>query len=886
MRADMRLCQFVIWTLAALVCESAFADEAADFFENKVRPVLVKNCLACHGSGVAKMGGLQLDSRDHLMAGGHDGPVIVPGDPERSMLIQAVRKTHGRFKMPPQGKLTDQEIADLSSWVKSGAVWPDAVAAAEPNEFWAFQPVRKPRAPTVSGGVSGLTDIDRFIRAKLESNGLKPGKRAEKRALIRRATFDLIGLPPTPAEVDAFVNDASERAFAKVVDRLLASPHYGERWGRYWLDLARYSDGQLGASKDEPFLNAYRYRDWVIRSLNEDMPYDLFAKAQIAGDLLPSDDPQNLIAGLGFYALGPDEDDRVDVTGQVFLGLTVGCARCHDHKYDPIPTKDFYSLLGVFKSSDKHQFPLASEAVVEAHKRAQKDIQQLKNTIDDFVNKHSTELSELLAAKTSRYMMAAWDAANGQTVDATALKLDETTLRRWIAYLNSPGRDYKFLDPWDELIQKRAPRDEAQKFADEFERFVVQVFADKHAMDDRNYVKLGGAAGVRDEKTRQYTNLESLPIEQYYLWRDLASEPYRKDFLDFKGGVYYYGAKEIDRFLAAEWREHHEALNMRLARLQKEAPPQYSFLHALTEGKKPADVKVYVRGDEKNQGEVAPRRYLTALSKGEPPALQTGSGRLPLANLIADAANPLFARVMVNRIWQHHFGRGLVGTPSNFGQLGERPSHPELLDYLAATFVEQRWSLKAMHRMLMLSETYQLSTDTDEANLAKDPENRWLGRANLRQRLDAEALRDALLAVSGELDRTIGGPAIPLGESNKRRTVYALIGRTKPNAEMALFDFPNPNATSEQRMVTVGPMQRLYLMNNEFVVNRAKALAERIAGEGDTAARITSAYRLLYGREPNADELRLGADFAAKGQDAWPKYMQVLLASAEFSSVN
>jgi hypothetical protein len=650
--------------------------------------------------------------------------------------------------------------------------------------------------------------------------------------------------------------------------------------------LARYSDGQLGASKDEPFPNAYRYRDWVIRSLNDDMPYDLFVKAQIAGDLLPRDDPQKFIPGLGFYALGPDEDDRVDVTGQVFLGLTVGCARCHDHKYDPIPTKDYYSLLGVFKSSDKQQFPLASEAVVEAHKRAQKEIQQLKNTIEDFVNKHSTELSELLAAKTSRYMMAVWDAANGRPVDASALKLDETTLKRWMAYLSSPNRDYKFLDPWEELIGRRAPRDEVQKFADEFERFVVQVFSDKHAMDDRNYVKLGGAAGVRDERTRQYTNLESLPIEKYYLWRDLASEPYKKDFLDFKGGVYYYGAKEIDRFLAPEWREHHEVLNMRLAKLQKEAPPQYPFIHALSEGKKPADAKVYIRGDEKNQGEVAPRRYLSALSKGEPVALQDGSGRLQLANLIADAANPLFARVMVNRIWQHHFGRGLVGTPSNFGQLGERPSHPELLDYLAATFVEQRWSLKSMHRKVMLSETYQLSTDTDETNLAKDPGNRWLWRANLQPRLDAEALRDAMLAVSGELDATIGGPPIALSESNRRRTVYALIGRTKPDAEMALFDFPNPNATSEQRLVTVGPMQRLYFMNNEFVGQRAKALAERTASAGDTAARITFAYRLLYGREPKVDELHLGAQFVAKGQGAWPQYMQVLLASAEFSSVN
>ena len=303
------------------------------------------------------------------------------------------------------------------------------------------------------------------------------------------------------------------------------------------------------------------------------------------------------------------------------------------------------------------------------------------------MQKHSTELTELLAAKTSRYMMAAWDVINGATLDAAAVKLDETTLKRWVAFLKTPGRDYKFLDRWDELVAKHADRSEAQRFADEFQTFVVGVFADKHAMDDRNYVKLGGAAGVRDEKTRQYTNLESLPIEKYYLWRDLASEPYKKDFLDFKGGVYYYGPKEIDRFLSDEWREHHEIMVARLKHLEKELPPPYPFLHTIRDGEKPADIKVYVRGDEKNQGEIAPRRISHgACRKVTGVLFRSGSGRLELANLIADASNPLFARVMVNRIWQHHFGHGLVGTPSNFGQLGERPTHPELLDYLAARF--------------------------------------------------------------------------------------------------------------------------------------------------------------------------------------------------------
>jgi hypothetical protein len=899
------------------VCAPALAQQSADFFESQIRPVLAANCFSCHGA--AKMGGLRLDSREHLAKGGQSGPVIVSGDPGKSLLIQAVRRTHERIKMPPQGKLEDREIENLVAWVKQGAVWPDPPARdgsghkadAAPANFWAFQPVRKPPVPQVSG--SAATDIDRFVLAALESKGLKPVPLADKRALIRRATFDLIGLPPTPEEVDAFVQDAAPGSFARVVDRLLASPHYGERWGRHWLDLARYADGDLGASRDTPFPNAYRYRDWVIRSFNEDLPYDLFVKAQIAGDLVEPAQRERMLPGLGFFALGPGEDDRVDVTGQVFLGLTVGCARCHDHKYDPIPTRDFYSLFGVFKSTEKYEYPLTAEAEVEAYKRVAKQIEQQKNAVEDFVQKHNTELAELLAAKTSRYLMASWDVITGAAKDAGSAawdrKLDETTLARWIRYLKNPARDHKFLDRWDELIAGHASREKVQQFAGEFQEFVVSIFAEKHAMDDRNYVKLGGAAGVRDERTRQYTNLESLPIEKYYLWRDLASEPYKKDFLDFKGGVYYYGPNEIDRFLSEEWREHHEGLRARLAELKKTLPPQYPFLHTIKDKKEPADSKVYIRGDEKNQGEIAPRRFLSVLSGGEPEPFRNGSGRLELAERIASAANPLFARVMVNRIWQHHFGEGLVRTPSNFGQLGERPTHPELLDYLAARFVEHKWSIKAMHREIMLSAAYQRSSEVSAANLAVDPANRLLWRSNLQPRLDVESLRDALLAVSGELDQSIGGPPLALDENNRRRTVYALVNRTKPDAELAMFDFPNPNSTNDQRMVTVGPMLRLFFMNSRFVASRARVLAGRLATEGeDDPARITRAYLLLYGREPDAREIEMGLGFLkgapAGGQEthggassaagdstrqrehAWPQYVQVLLASAEFSSVN
>jgi hypothetical protein len=848
------------------------------------------------------MGGLQLDSRERLLKGGDDGPAILPGDPDKSLLIQAIRQTHARIKMPPQGKLGDREIDDLARWVKDGAIWPDTPAPVVPKaaeyvirpeqrSFWSFQPVRKPSTPDVRDVKWPKNDIDRFVLARLEEKSLHPVRPADKHALIRRATFDLIGLPPTPDEVDAFLSDKSPDAFAKVVDRLLASPHYGERWGRYWLDLARYADGQLGASKDEPFTNAYRYRDWVLQAVNADMPYDLFVKSQIAGDLLPGADSKTLLPALGFYALGPGDDDRVDATGQVFLGLTTGCARCHDHKFDPIPTRDFYSLLGVFKSTEVHKAPLVPESEVKTYDRMKKEADDQKNAIHDFVEKHSTDLGEFLATKTSRFMMAAWDVLASGGSDSAAIaaeqKLEPASLERWIAYLKTPSRDHTFLKQWDELLAGKAPREQVEAFADKFQVLVLAMFAEKRGMDDRNYVKLGGAAGVRDEKTRQYTNLESLPIEKYYLWRDLASEPYKKDFLDFKGGVYYYGPKDIDRFLAPYWREHLAEMNARLAQLKKDMPPEYPFLHTIRDAAHPADIKVHVRGDEQNLGEVAPRRFLAILATGEPAPFKTGSGRLELAEAIANPLNPLFSRVMVNRIWQHHFGQGIVRTPSNFGQLGERPTHPELLDYLASEFVARGWSIKAMHREIMLSATYQLSTETNETAAAQDPANRLLWRANLRPRLDVEALRDALLAVSGKLDPKIGGAPAALDDKNCRRTIYGQISRTKLDSTLALFDFPNPNATSEQRMVTLGPMQRLYFMNNSFVGLQAKALAEQLAAkEPDDGARITQAYRLLFGRTPTTAETQLGLEFLAKNAEAWPQYTQVLLSSAEFSSVN
>ncbi len=900
-RPDVLLC--ICLSLGFLQAADSKLDDH-EFFEQRIRPLLAKNCFVCHTS--SKMGNLQLDSREHVLKGGNSGPAMVPGKPEESLIIQAVRRTHERFKMPPQGKLPDQEIADLTAWVKAGGTWPetagttapttstDYVIKPEQRAFWAFQPVRKPSipsAPTMHDRAWPKAPIDSFILSKLEERGLKPAKPAEKRDLIRRVTFNLIGLPPTPEEVDAFLSDSSPGAFATVVDRLLASPHYGERWGRHWLDLARYADARLGAFEDDPLPNAFRYRDWVIQAFNEDMPYDLFVKSQIAGDLLPSENREKLVGGLGFQALARDADDEVDVTARTFLGLTVGCAQCHDHKYDPIPTKDYYSLLGVFRSSERDQYPLAPESVVAAYKEHQKKISSLKDVIDEFVQKQSSQLSEILATRTSLYLVAAWKMLGPAKLDlrnaAGERALDNETLERWVQYLKDPEKDHPYLKPWYGLLAREAPLEDVITFADQFQAVVLSVIAEKKGIDDRNYVLLGGAKGVKNESTRQYANLEFLDVEKYYLWRDLCSESYKKRAADFTGGVYYYGEKGIGRFLQAVWREYLEQKQGEMDALKKSLPPQYPYLLAVRDSKTPKNLRVAIRGEAKNLGEEAPRRFLAILSEGPPTPFTKGSGRLELAEAIANPTNPLVARAIVNRVWALHFGQGIVRTPGNFGELGDRPSHPELLDWLATRFVQNGWSIKALHREILLSAAYQMSTQYSAENFQKDPENRLLWRANLLPRLDAEALRDALLAVAGDLDLAVGGPALPLDDKNKRRAVYSFISRSRTNGMLALFDFPDPNNTKEQRLLTNSPTQRLFFLNSDFVALQAKALADRLnRGTNDDTARIEKAYLLLYGRPPKPAEVQLGLEFLRERSNAWPQYAQVLLTSNEFSSVN
>ena len=849
-----------------LVCVTVFAQNPSganeEFFEMRIRPLFVNKCYACHTE--EHMGGLELDTSEHALKGGKSGPVIVPGDPDHSLIVKALHYNDARLKMPPTGRLTDSEIAAVETWIRNGAVWPQSanttatpksapyVITPEQRAFWSFRPIANPAPPTVRDSKWAHSEIDRFILAKLEDHNLKPVPAAGKRTLIRRATYDLTGLPPTPAEVAAFQNDRSPSAFAKVVDRLLDSPRYGEKWGRFWLDIARYSDDRLDSERDNPYDNSFRYRDWVIQAVQQDMPFNQFVKAQIAGDLLP--DNRRFEAGLGFYSLSPEfQDERVDATTRGFMALTVACATCHNHKYDPIPSQDYYSLLGIFNNTELHETPLAPPEEVERYAAKKKELDEQEKDLKEFAGREAGELAEILAQKTASYML-------GETSG-----LDKETTDRWAKYLANPTHKHPFLAQWD--------KDHSRQAAHEFQALLLAVNQEKKHVDDENHIRLG-LNPTRENLSD--ANLVSLARDKYVLWEDFFGEK----------GVYYYGEKSIDRFLTGVWKDHLDSLRARAADLKKELPPRYPYLQTIADKQKPVEQHVWLRGNKDSPGELAPAHFLTILSTGSPARFAPGRERLDLAEAIVDPKNPLTARVIVNRVWQQHFGQGIVRTPSNFGKQGDTPSHPELLDYLASRFIAEGWSLKKLHREMMLTSAYALSTQNNEAGYAADPENRLLWRAN-RRRLDVESLRDSLLFVSGNLDLKAGGPALEFGPDNRRRTVYGYISRRRLDPVLALFDFPNPIATSEQRLPTLVPLQKLFFMNSDFVMEQSKSLAKKLAElSGDDNARVNDAYRLLFQRVPTEAERKLALEFLRASQNAWPQYTQVLLSSNEFSYLN
>jgi hypothetical protein len=882
-----------------------------EFFESRVRPILANNCYGCHTN--SKLGGLRLDSREAMLTGGSSGAALIPGDPEKSLLIKAVVQT-GDLKMPKGGKLKQGEIDDLTAWVKAGAIWPaekpavtsskssEYTIAPEQRAFWSYQPLHATPPPEVRNAKWAKSPIDHFILARLEKDAMKPVAAADKRTLIRRATLDLVGLLPTPKEIEDFEKDQSADAFAKVVDRLLESPHYGERWGRVWLDVARYGEDDYRSLDPmrrgyNPYPNAYLYRDWVIQAFNNDLPFDQFVKAQLAADSMDEKIRYRMLPALGFLGQGlwfydngavevtraDERHDRVDVVSRGFLGLTAGCARCHDHKYDPIPQKDYYSLAGVFASSVYNEYPQAPKSVTAEYDAQEKKIKDKEKLLNEITQEESAHLAETLALQIAKYMQAGWR-VTGEPKDPLAKvveeeKLDYELLDRFVKFLAKPPRFYPYLEAWQAMIKKGGTKEQAKKLAEGFQSLVTEVMFDKRAMKEENEIIVAKSLPGTKKKERAMkpsdfvTNddfcpgcgleLKTLPVDRMNLWtdifqRDLNGEDPMQNFRNMTPGLLAFRGWGMERQLSPERHAYLEALRNDIEAAKKALPPKYPFIHGVRDADQMVDLPVSLRGSPYNLGETQKRHFLSILADGKPEAFQHGSGRLELAESIV--RQPIAMRVYVNRIWKAHFGTGIVDTPSNFGFAGERPTNPALLEYLAQFFVDHNHSTKKLHREIMLSAVYQLSAADNADNFAKDSGNRLYWRAN-RHRMDAEQIRDSLLLAAGNLESKMFGPSADLEPSYSRRTIYGKVSRYHLDEYLQLFDFPSPMISAEKRFATNVPLQRLFFMNSDFVQQEGELLARRVADEPDTPARIQKAYALLYGRPATPEEVKTGVEY-------------------------
>jgi Protein of unknown function (DUF1553)/Protein of unknown function (DUF1549)/Planctomycete cytochrome C len=938
----------------------SFPPEAVEFFESRVRPILAERCLKCHGPA-KQSNGLRLDSREAVLKGGDSGPAVVPARPDDSLLIKAVSHSSEDLKMPPTGKLPDPALAALRQWVTLGLPWaPDRAQAPTPGQttaavsstHWAFQPVRRVSPPVVKDRAWVGTRIDVFILAKLEAAGITPSAPADKRTLIRRATIDLLGIPPTADEIAAFVADQAPDAYARLVDRLLASPHYGERWGRHWLDVARYADTKgYVFTEDRRYPFAYTYRDYVIAAFNHDVGYDKFIVEQLAADQLARSDDPRALAAMGFLTVGrrflQDQneiiDDRIDTVCRGFLGLTVTCARCHDHKFDPIPSEDYYSLYGVFASSvEPAELPIVyrpggSQVAADFDRK----LGLANRKRDDYLAARRDEFLTDVKARFAQYLKAASDLnfeRRSGRLDERALadKLNSRRLRAvislWKHHLDAPAPPSDpVLGPWRAF--SALPANEfAAKAGDVHGKLTVSkgaAPASVHPLVAK--AVLASPPKTMAEVVARYVELfaeldakchdhaakspakTALPEPE---WESLRQAIFGS------GGPLAVSVEGMKMLLDQSQRGRLNEFDGEIARINGTHPGAPARAMVLVDAPKLVDPHVFVRGNPGRPGAAVPRRFLKLLSGAERAPFAKGSGRLDLARAIADANNPLTARVLVNRAWQWHFGKALVTTPSDFGVRSDLPSHPELLDDLALEFMASGWSLKTLHRRIMLSSTYQQSSLPRPAALERDPENRLVWRFN-RQRLDFEAMRDSLLAVSGALDRKIGGPPVVGTEpaSATSRTIYGFIDRQNLDGVYRAFDFAVPDATSPRRFVTTVPQQALFLMNSPFLHQQAKRLAAMIAPDireasptpasaaaSDPADQVRGLYRRVLGRLPEPDELdlavafvkqetaRLTGDLAAWKQapagkstrplSPWEQLAQVLLLTNEFMFVD
>jgi cytochrome c553 len=1006
------------------VCLLAFAAEGRaaspdEQFEKVVRPLLVVKCVGCHGETKQK-GDLRLDSLAAMLKGGESGPAVAPGKPEQSLIVTAVRHSE-QLKMPPKEKLPAADVAALTEWVKAGAVWPDAKPVTpipakpaagrtfteEEKRFWAFQPVRRPKAPDVPG-LKGPNPVDAFLAEVRTAKGLSPAPAADKRTLIRRLTFDLTGLPPTAAEVEAFEADASPDAWDKLVDRLLASPAYGEKWGRRWLDVARYADSN-GMDENLAHGNAWRYRDYVIRSFNADKPYDRFVQEQIAGDLLPSGTPQeraDRLTATGFLVIGPKmlaEDDPVkmrmdiideqlDTLGQAFLGLTLGCARCHDHKFDPLTQADYYALAGMFYSTKSmrsygvvaqwHERPVGSAEVTaklaeydknraaasDAVKVAEGRLRDAMTARLDAERKRAGVYAEAglqLARRRDPLRLVVADPSKGEVKGGVLVEAENYTRGNALKLTDGYGAGIGVIINGGQLpnvaeYDVEVPADGAYqialRYAAQVARPTVLSVAGKAVRSDAAGEVTGswdpdgqkwfaeavvsltkGKTTVRLERAGPFPHFDKLALlplskeqaaavgptaeeaakEQQLLlplvrawakaaekWKGKlpAADDLAKLAADANGP--FRRTPDVDAAVDAALVANVKKAKDELAAVER-AKPAVDEAMAVEDDAKPQNIRVHLRGNHLTLGAEAPRRFPVILAGEKQPPITSGSGRLELADWVASKDNPLTARVMANRVWLGHFGAGLVRTPDNFGRLGERPTHPELLDYLASEFVASGWSVKHLHRLIVKSAAYRMGAEYDAEKFRTDPENRTYWRFN-RRRLDAEELRDGMLAVADVLDRTAGGTLLPAKNrayvnttggrgavdfTSPRRSIYLPVIRSGLFDAFQANDFPDPSTPAGMRTQTTIPAQALFHLNSAVADQSSEAFAKSLLGlPGDDAARVREAFRRVYTRPPTAAEtyrvlkFLAASDAAAdaKKLKAWQSLCRVLLSSAEF----
>jgi hypothetical protein len=911
-------------SLAVSTVSGAALDPAhADFFESKVRPLLVDHCYECHSAKADKAkGGLRLDTRADTLKGGAAGPLWVAGKPDESLLVQAVKGVAKDLeRMPPQKQgpaLKPEQIAVLEEWVRLGAPDPrsDAEGKAHADKsakHWAFQRPVAPAVPAIRDAKYPVQNpVDAFVAEKLVANGLRPAPSADRRTLLRRATFDLTGLPPTPGEMRDFLADPSPRAFEQAVDRLLASPRYGERWARHWLDIARYADSKGYVFEEERrYPYAYTYRDWVVQSLNDDLPYDQFLIQQIAGDQCATPDNPRPLAAQGFLTLGRRFlnnqndiiDDRIDVVFRGTMGLTVACARCHDHKYDPIPAADYYSLHGVFASSrEPDEKPLlgpnpnpklAAEFEVERTKRRQE--------LADFQAAKVAQIARQLRGKVGDYLLG-WHDTRGLDEEARVKLLRSRSLpphlaNKWNGKFEAWAKQPDAIMAPFLAFHGLATNDFAAQAAPLAQSIAGGKLKDVSVNPRVAALFATNAPASVAEVAERYTALFKTVDAEWQALLDAAKEAKQTAPTALAAGE----SEALRQFLFADgsptvvnWDEAYSAaptpdqqkfraLRRKVDELEATHPGAPLRAMALVDNDTPTEPVIFKRGNPGNRGAAVRRQFLEVVAGKERQPFAKGSGRLELAQAIASRDNPLTARVLVNRIWAQHFGTPLVRTPSDFGVRSEPPSHPELLDHLAVWFMDHGWSLKELHRYLLLSATYQRASDPGEPAAARavfaageqqDSGNALFWRMN-RKRHDFEALRDSLLAVSGRFDGTLGGQPVEMFErdASPRRSLYGFIDRQNLPGVLRVFDFASPDSTSPMRFQTTVPQQALFMLNSPFMAERARDFLTQpaVTSAQGSEEKIRRLHELAYQRPPTREELALGRQFVAQPVAAEPE---------------